>query len=56
MSTGHQGDYGNAIMQKRGLLPRPDDQRRSPRTVPACAVDLPFDIDAKFHAEGFGSV
>jgi hypothetical protein len=23
MSTGHRGDYGNAIMQKRGFLPRP---------------------------------
>jgi hypothetical protein len=26
MSTGHQGDYGNTIMQKRGLLPRPDQR------------------------------
>lgn len=27
MSTGHQGDYGNMIMQKQGFLPQPADRR-----------------------------
>jgi hypothetical protein len=59
MSTGHPGDYGNAIMQKQGFFHRPAARRygarrwsrRAINASTVSATDQPFGIDAKFHAD-----